>query len=114
MEQPPPVPLRVIPARIGATVSMVPVESVLYFAASDKYVRVVTAEGEHLIRVSLRELVPRLDPELVWQIHRGTVVNAASIHSVTQLDTGLLVLRLRGRNEELTVSRLYAHRFRAL
>ncbi len=109
-----PVPLRVIPARVGATVSMVPVDSVLYFAADDKYVRIVTAEREHLIRLSLRELLPQLDSGMFWQIHRGTVVQAQRIEAVTQLDTGMLIVRMRGRSEELKVSRLYAHRFKAL
>jgi DNA-binding LytR/AlgR family response regulator len=106
--------LSVIPARIGATVSMVPVESVLFFASADKYVRVVTAEREHLIRLSLRELVPQLDPAVFWQIHRGTVVQARYIESATQLETGILTLRMRGHSEELTVSRMFAHRFRGL
>jgi hypothetical protein len=50
----------------------------IYFEAADKYVRVVTAEREHLIRMSLRELLPQLDPQRFWQVHRGTVVQAAA------------------------------------
>ena len=58
---------------------MVPVQEVIYFEAADKYVRVITAEREHLIRTSLRELLPQLDPDRFWQVHRGTVVRADAI-----------------------------------
>jgi hypothetical protein len=54
--------LEVIQAQVGALVHLVPVDEVVYFEAADKYVRVVTAEREHLIRLSLRELLPQLDP----------------------------------------------------
>ena len=43
--------------------------------------RVVTASREHLIRTSLRDLLPRLDASRFWQIHRGTVVRADAIAS---------------------------------
>ena len=66
----------VIQASVGNAVHLVPVDEVLYFEAADKYVRVVTAEREHLIRTSLRELLPQLDAQRFWQVHRGTVVRA--------------------------------------
>ncbi len=80
--------LRVIPVGAGATVQMVPVDSVLYFEAADKYVRVITPEREHLIRTSLRELLPRLDPQRFWQIHRGTVVRDDAIASALRDESG--------------------------
>lgn len=107
-------PLRVIQAGAGSTLHFVPVEEVLYFEAADKYVRVVTAGREHLIRTSLRELLPQLDASLFWQIHRGSVVRADAIESVTRDEAGKLHLQLRGRDERLIVSRLYAHRFKAM
>ena len=42
--------LEVIQAQVGATVHLVPVDEVIYFEAADKYLRVITAEREHLIR----------------------------------------------------------------
>ena len=93
---------------------MVPVETVLYFEAADKYVRVITAEREHLIRTSLRELLPQLDPQRFWQIHRGTVVRADAIASALRDETGKLTLTLAGHPDRLSVSRLYAHRFKAM
>ncbi|MBX3602834.1 MAG: response regulator transcription factor [Rubrivivax sp.] len=106
--------LSVIPAQTGHLVQMVPVAEVLYFEAADKYVRVVTATREHLIRLSLRELLPQLDPAEFWQVHRGTVVRASAVASARREDSGKVTLTLRGRPETLTASRLYAHLFRGL
>ena len=91
-----------------------PIDEVLYFEAADKYVRVITADREHLIRIALRDLLPQLDPQRFWQIHRGTVVRADAIAVAQRDETGKLTLNLRGRPERLVVSRLYAHRFKAM
>ena len=87
---------------------------VLYFEAADKYLRVLTAGAEYLIRTPLKELMAQLDPQVFWQIHRGTVVRASLIDTVTRDEAGKLSLSLRGRPERLAVSRLYAHLFRAM
>ncbi len=107
-------PLKVIQVGVGSTIRLVAVADVLYFEAADKYVRVLTAEREHLIRTPLKELLPQLDSNLFWQIHRGTVVNSARIDSVTRDEAGKLGVLLRGRPEKLPVSRVYAHLFKAM
>jgi len=106
--------LKVIQAQVGAVVHLVPVEQVLYFEAADKYVRVVTVEREHLIRLSLKELLPQLDPQQFWQVHRGTVVRADAIASALREDSGRVTLALRGHADKLSASRLYAHLFRGM
>lgn len=106
--------LKVIQAGVGTSIRMVPVEEVLFFEAADKYVRVVCADGEVLIRTPLKELLPQLDPQLFWQVHRGTVVRSTAIQSVHRDEDGRLHLAVRGRKERLPVSRLYAHLFRAM
>lgn len=102
------------PGTDGGTIRMVPVRDVLFLQAADKYVRVVTATGEHLLRAPLKELLTQLDPDAFWQIHRATVVRADAIESVQRDEAGKLHLRLRGSDEALVVSRLHAHRFKAL
>jgi len=104
--------LDVLQASVGNTVHLVPIDDVVYFEAADKYVRVVTAEREHLVRMSLRDLLPRLDPQRFWQVHRGIVVRARSIASAQRHDSGKVTLTLRERPERLTASRLYAHLFK--
>ncbi len=106
--------LQVIPASVGQSIRMVPVAEVQAFEAADKYVRVLLAQGEVLIRTPLKELMPQLDPAVFWQIHRGTVVRADAIDNVTRNEAGRLSLKLRARPEAFAVSRLYADRFRAM
>ena len=99
---------------IGNTIALVPVEDVLYFEAADKYVRVLTATKEHLIRTPIKDLLPQLDAQVFWQIHRSTVVRASAIDSVRRDDAGRLRVQLRGRADVLAVSRLFAHLFKAM
>jgi len=106
--------LSVIQAGVGSAIHMVPIDEVLYFEAADKYVRVITAAQEHLIRMSLRELLPQLDPDRFWQVHRGTVVRSDAVATALRDETGKITLTLRGHGDRLTVSRLYAHRFKAM
>ncbi len=106
--------LEVIAAGAGATVHLVPVAEVLYIEAADKYLRVVTASAEHLIRMSLRELLPRLDAAVFWQVHRGLIVRASAIATARREESGKVVLSLRNRPERLVASRLYAHLFKPL
>jgi DNA-binding LytR/AlgR family response regulator len=110
----PPPRLEVIQAQVGSMVHLVPVDTVIYFEAADKYLRVVTAEREHLIRLPLKELLPQLDPARFWQVHRGTIVQARCITQAQREESGKVTLSLRDRPETLVASRLYAHRFKGL
>ena len=110
----PGLPLTLIQASSGHQIHMVPVADVLYFEAADKYVRVLTAAREFLIRTPLKELIPQLDAQVFWQVHRSILVRAGSITTVGRDDAGKLHLELAGRPEKLPVSRLYAHLFRAM
>lgn len=107
-------PLKVIQASVGSSIHMVPVDEVLCFEAADKYVRVLTPAHEYLIRTPLKELLPGLNTQDFWQIHRSTVVRAAAIDTVARDEAGKLSLTLRGRADKLPVSRIYAHLFKAM
>ncbi|HEY8049039.1 MAG TPA: LytTR family DNA-binding domain-containing protein, partial [Ramlibacter sp.] len=90
------------------------VDDVLYFEAADKYVRVLTEAHEYLIRLPLKDLLPQLDAQRFWQVHRAVVVRANAIDTVSRDEAGKMHLTLRGRQEKLPVSRLYAHLFKAM
>lgn len=109
-------PLRMIAASEagGSTVRMVPIDEVLYFEAADKYIRVLTATHEYLIRTPLKQLLTQLDPEVFWQVHRAVVVRSSAVEAVHRDEAGKLHLDLRGRPEKIPVSRLYGHLFRAM
>ena len=111
----PDAPLQLLQASVGNQLRMVPVADVLHLEAADKYVRVFTTDGaEVLLRTPLKELMQRLDSQVFWQIHRGSVVRATAIESVTRDESGRLSLRLKGLPDRLAVSRLYAHLFKAM
>jgi DNA-binding LytR/AlgR family response regulator len=106
--------LRWVRALKGEVVQQIPVDEVLYFQASDKYTCVITRAGEYLIRTALGELCAQLDPEVFWQIHRGTVVNMNEVAATRRDLAGRVYVRLKAGNAELAVSRAYAHRFRQM
>jgi DNA-binding LytR/AlgR family response regulator len=106
--------LRMLQASLGNTIHMVPVSDVLFFEAADKYVKVVTAAKEYLIRMPLRQLLPQLDPDEFWQVHRSTVVRVDAIATAVRDDTGKVELTLRGHSAKLVASRLYTHLFKAM
>ena len=98
----------------GSNVNVIPIDQILYFEAADKYVRVLTADSEYLIRTPLRQLTAQLDRDQFWQVHRAILVQANAIRRVQRDETGRLHLQLHERPERLPVSRLYAHLFRAM
>ncbi|AHB06219.1 MULTISPECIES: LytR/AlgR family response regulator transcription factor [Pandoraea] len=106
--------LRFVRASVKDEVRIVPVEDVCFFEAADKYVVVATTDGDLLIRTSLRELLPQLDPSRFWQVHRSTVVNVAEVVSAQHTPLGRLTLKLRRRKDRVAVSRQYAHLFRQM
>jgi len=106
--------LKWIRASVGESVRLVPTEDVRYFQSADKYTSVVTKAGELLIRTPIRELVEQLDRENFWQVHRGTIVNARYVTAARRDESGRVLLSVRDRPEQLTVSRGYAHLFRQM
>jgi DNA-binding LytR/AlgR family response regulator len=106
--------LTVIRAAVGNIIRMIPVQDVAYFQALDKYVNVASADGDALIRLSLKDLLPQLDPDQFRQISRGAIVNLRHVASASRDDTGKLTLHLRNRADTLRVSPLFAHLFRQM
>ena len=102
-----------IQAGADGGIVMVPVDSVDYFQAADKYTLVVTPDKEWLIRRSLKELEAALDPERFWRVHRNAIVRLAAIERGAQDERGNFVLHLHRRQQPLGVGRNYLHRFKA-
>ncbi|HET7731644.1 MAG TPA: LytTR family DNA-binding domain-containing protein [Usitatibacter sp.] len=105
--------LQWLQASLGHSIRLINVEDVLYFQSDTKYTRVVSREGEALVKKTLRELAGELDPRHFWQVHRGTIVNIRAIASVTLDEMGRREIVLRDRPERLEVSRTFAHLFKA-
>jgi DNA-binding LytR/AlgR family response regulator len=105
-------PLTWLTASAGRETRLILIDDVLYFRADQKYTTVMTAEGEALLRSSLRELLPRLDGNTFKQIHRSTIVNLKAIAGITRDDTGRGTVRLKQRPETLTVSQPFMTLFK--
>ena len=106
--------LRWIKASMGSNVRLIAVEEVLFFQSDEKYTRVVTREGESLIRKPIRELLEELDPAKFWQVHRATIVNVDHIASVKRGLKDQAEIALRGHEETLVVSRAFTHLFKQM
>lgn len=106
--------LRWLRPQVGQDVRLVAVETVCFFQAADKYTRAVTADAEYLLRIPIKELAEQLDPQLFWQVHRGTLVNVRQVLAAKRDLLGRLRLSLRDHPESLAVSRTYAHLFRQM
>jgi DNA-binding LytR/AlgR family response regulator len=115
---PAPALLQRLQVGVGTSITLVPIDEVQYFEAADKYVRVVTASKEYVIRTPIKDLLPQLDVQVFWQIHRSTVVRASAIDAVRRDEAGRLRVILRANasehSESLAVSRLFAHVFKAM
>lgn len=106
--------IKVIRAGVGNTVRMIPVADVVCFEATEKYVNVVTPTGEALVRMSLLELMARIESTDFIQVHRSVMVNASAILSATRDENGHYSLSVRGLQRPLKVSRAFGHLFRPM
>jgi DNA-binding LytR/AlgR family response regulator len=99
---------------VGDSIRIIPVNDVLYLQAADKYVIVMTASGENLIREPLKDIIARLNPSQFKQIHRSTVVNMNHVQQIDRDEMGKQTIRLKDAKQRLVVSRLYAHLFKPM
>lgn len=109
-----PAPLQWIRAAQGQETRLIAVDEVIYFQSNDKYTSVFLADGESLIRTPLAKLKEQLDPQQFWQIHRGVIVAAKHVAGTRTDFRGRLHVKLKGREEQLVVSRNYVDLFRQM
>lgn len=98
----------------GNTTRVFAVTEVLYFQASEKYTEVVTQDGRHPIRTSLKDLLQKLDPQKFAQVHRSTIVNLARVTKLERDMFGRSVIHLRDHGDVLRVGRAYLEQFRQM
>ncbi|NOX51263.1 MAG: response regulator transcription factor [Gammaproteobacteria bacterium] len=94
------------------TTELVAVDDVIFFQADQKYTSVVTKTQEHFVRMSVKDLEGKLDPEKFWRIHRSTIVRIDQIVSAKRDLRGRYALTLRERPETLRSSQPYGHLFK--
>ncbi|MBI5720421.1 MAG: response regulator transcription factor [Burkholderiales bacterium] len=109
-----PARLRWVSASVGDTIKLFGIDEVLFFQSDEKYTRVVTERDEAHVRKPLKEIADGLDPEVFWQVHRGTVVRASEITRAVRDELGRFTLHLKRHKETLAVSQAWAWRFRPM
>lgn len=106
--------LQWIRASQGDQTRLISVDEVIYFQSNDKYTSVFLADGESLIRTPISKLREQLDEQKFWQIHRSVIVAAHHVAGTRQDFRGRLMVQLKGREEQLVVSRNYVDLFRQM
>ena len=107
-------PLQWIRASQGDQTRLIAVDEVIYFQSNDKYTSVFLADGESLIRTPISKLREQLDEQQFWQIHRSVIVAARHVAGTRQDFRGRLMVQLKGRAEQLVVSRNYVDLFKQM
>ena len=116
---PPPSRLGWLRASSGNTIRLISMNAVDYLLAAEKYTNVGWRDEEgraqvSVIRIPIRELLDRLDPEQFVQSHRAVIVVLKAIRLILKGDNETAQIHLIGRDEVLPVSRRYSHHFRQM
>ena len=97
-------PRRVLCARLGANLRLIPVEDILYLQAEEKYVVVHHLRGKDLIEESLRSLEEEFGERFI-RIHRNCLIARARLAEVRRTPAGQVQAVLRDVEAPLEVSR---------
>ncbi len=106
-------PLEWIKASVGNHVKLIHVDDVDYFESDSKYTRVVTYDGDAIIRTPLKQLAAQLNSRWFWQVHRSAMVNVRSVAGVHRVDDAM-ELSFKTRAERIKVSTQYQFLFRQM
>ena len=111
-------PLRWLRASSRGTLRMIPVDDIDFLKSDEKYTLVAWRDegqaAEALISTPLKQLISELDAAQFVQIHRSVVVNLRSVRHVMRGENETATVHLKGRDEQLPVSRSYLHVFRQM
>jgi two-component system, LytTR family, response regulator len=84
-----------------------------WIEADDYYVKLHVGSRAHLLRLSMKELERRLDPQSFWRIHRSAIINLDRVEELRQRPNGEYVVALKD-GTELKLSRDRRERLRQL
>lgn len=105
----PEAPIRRFAVRSDERVHFIAAEDVDWIEAEGNYVLLHAGKERHRIRLALRNLLDRLDPQTFAQVHRSAIVNLRAIRELQVWFGGDYVAVLRN-GEEVRVSRTHAQR----
>ncbi len=90
----------------------IPLKDVRVFESDGNYIRVYFGNERALILRSLNELEKRLDERHFFRTGRKRIVNLDQVESIDPWFNGRLLVRLKGEEEGIEVSRRQAARFK--
>ena len=93
-----------ITARTHRGMELIPLDSIYYFLADQKYVTVRHAGGEVLIDETLKELEAEFGDRFI-RVHRNALLAIPYLEGIEMVATGQYQVRFRGIDERLAVSR---------
>lgn len=90
-----------------------------FLRSEDKYTLVAWRDDssqprDAVIRMTLKEVIAKLDSAQFAQVHRSVVVNLRAISHVTRGPNETADIHLKGRTDVLPVSRSHLHVFRQM
>lgn len=90
----------------GSDISLVRVADIEWVDAAGDYMCVHANGATHIMRITMRQLSDKLNPEQFLRVHRSTIVNAELIRGAQALTNGEYTLSL-SNGTKLKVSRSY-------
>jgi two-component system response regulator AlgR len=93
-----------VAVRVRDELKLIPVKSIRYFEADQKYVTVRHAAGEDLLDEPLKQLEEEFARDFV-RAHRSVLVAIAHVEALERVGEDNYALRLRGEPEPIAVSR---------
>jgi two-component system LytT family response regulator len=104
-------PLRRLFARKGSRVVPIAVAEIVRVDASGEYSEVHLARESFLVRIPIRDLAARLDPDTFEQVHRSHIVNLDAVAHLSAADDRRLLVTLKD-GSSLVASRSASERLR--
>jgi two-component system response regulator AlgR len=102
--EPKPLARQHITARTHRGMELIPLDSIYYFLADQKYVTVRHTGGEVLIDETLKELEAEFGDRFI-RVHRNALLAIPFLEGIEMVATGQYQVRFRGIDERLAVSR---------
>lgn len=94
--------------KVKDEILLIPVESVYWFHASDKYVFLKTFDAEYFLDLTLKKLDEMLDPEKFVRIHKSIIASATRISKIKKTFTGkYTVVMTDSKKTSLEIGRTY-------
>lgn len=90
----------------GSDITLVRVADIEWVDAAGDYMCVHAHGNTHIMRITMRQLVDKLNPEIFLRVHRSTIINVNLISGAQALTNGEYTLTL-SNGTKLKVSRSY-------